>query len=102
MRDHDLLDADRARLAHERDDLPGGDMRGADDRAVLRGQLEHLLDLGPELAVGVLDPDALGLLATALLGVVSAGAAVYLGVVARVDGGHPYFPAAQTQCCLDR
>src|SRR5215468_9154592 len=65
--DDDLLHADRAGLAHERHDLPRGQVRGAEDRAVLGDQLQHLLDLGPELPVLVLHPDPLGLAPAALL-----------------------------------
>ena len=67
MRDDDLLHPDRTGLAHQRHDLPRGQMGGAEDRAVPGDQLQHLLDLGPELPVLVLHPDPLGLAPAALL-----------------------------------
>src|SRR5215472_2944893 len=65
--DDDLLDANRARLAYQRDYLLRGQMAGAEDRAVLGDQLKHLLDLGPELSLLVCHPDALGLAPAPLL-----------------------------------
>src|SRR6266545_3687134 len=100
--DDDLLDADVARLLDQRDDLRRREVTGAEDRLVLGDQCEHLLDHRLEPAVGLGDPDALGLDAAAALRVVAAGAAVDLRVVAGVDRRHPDLLAAQPQRRLDR
>ena len=68
---------------------------------MLGDQLQHLLDLGPQLPVLVRHPDPLGLAPAALLRVVAAGAAMDLGVVARVHRGHPHLLAAEPQRRLD-